>query len=364
MIIICGPHGSGKVAFAKLTAEQSGFPLQILPMTSAIDASDLVGNFEQVDGATNAVRLLSAALEMAEDSRSRDVGGHDAARDEFVRALLTGEEASISKHMEVVRQLLSSSSSSKIKDMLDHFEARHGESSAGRFEWVDGPLLRAVKEGQWIVLQNANLCNPAVLDRLNSLTEMNGSITLSERGLVNGEVQVLRPHTNFRIIMTIDPAYGELSRAMRNRGVELFLSPPHLDLVSPSHGALRTPPDLPKAPIRQMPTDTVSSSIYALHNILSCDLTHDVMISSFVAQVVSPLTWNRTLRSLPHFCSNLSLRRLRDDLISLRYSDLFANADDRPKIPNPPHEVDHYNLSVSDQLCLVDREAIPNWKSL
>lgn len=44
-----------------------------------------------------------------------------------------------------------------------------GEGAAGRFEWVDGALLRAMEAGEWVVLDNANMCNPTVLDRLNPL---------------------------------------------------------------------------------------------------------------------------------------------------------------------------------------------------
>jgi midasin (ATPase involved in ribosome maturation) len=35
-------------------------------------------------------------------------------------------------------------------------------NAAGRFEWVDGALLRAVESGEWVVLDNANFCNPTV----------------------------------------------------------------------------------------------------------------------------------------------------------------------------------------------------------
>lgn len=41
--------------------------------------------------------------------------------------------------------------------------------SAGCFEWVDGALLRAMERGEWVLLDNANMCNPTVLDRLNPL---------------------------------------------------------------------------------------------------------------------------------------------------------------------------------------------------
>ncbi|KAG9045124.1 hypothetical protein FS837_006982 [Tulasnella sp. UAMH 9824] len=106
-------------------------------------------------------------------------------------------------------------------EQLPHQTFDPSNSPQARFGWIDGPLVTAIKQGQWLLLDNANLCNPSVLDRLNSLCETNGSLVLSERGLVNGEVQVLIPHSDFRLFMVTDPQHGELSRAMRNRGVEI-----------------------------------------------------------------------------------------------------------------------------------------------
>ena len=31
----------------------------------------------------------------------------------------------------------------------------------GRFVWVDGPLVNAMEQGNWLLLDNANLCNPS-----------------------------------------------------------------------------------------------------------------------------------------------------------------------------------------------------------
>lgn len=66
-----------------------------------------------------------------------------------------------------------------------------------RFEWFDGTLLKAVETGKWLVLDNANLCNPSVLDRLNSLLEINGSLIVNECSLPNGEPRVVKPHKTF-----------------------------------------------------------------------------------------------------------------------------------------------------------------------
>ena len=97
--------------------------------------------------------------------------------------------------------------------------------SAGRFEWVDGVLLKAATTGEWVLLENANLCSPTVLDRLNPLLETGGSLLVSECGHgADGEPRVVRAHPEFRLFLALDPRRGEVSRAMRNRGVEVFMS--------------------------------------------------------------------------------------------------------------------------------------------
>ena len=75
-----------------------------------------------------------------------------------------------------------------------------------------------------MLLENANLCSPTVLDRLNPLLETGGSLLVSECGHgADGEPRVVRAHPEFRLFLALDPRRGEVSRAMRNRGVEVFM---------------------------------------------------------------------------------------------------------------------------------------------
>jgi midasin len=97
------------------------------------------------------------------------------------------------------------------------------KSDKPRFEWIDGLLVTALERGDWLVLDNANLCSSSVLDRLNSLLEPNGTLIINEHASQNGETCVIIPHPGFRIFLTMDPRNGELSRAMRNRAIELFV---------------------------------------------------------------------------------------------------------------------------------------------
>lgn len=52
----------------------------------------------------------------------------------------------------------------------------------GLFEWADGPLVTAMRNGEMILLDELSLAEDAVLERLNSVLEPGRSITLAEKG--------------------------------------------------------------------------------------------------------------------------------------------------------------------------------------
>ena len=86
------------------------------------------------------------------------------------------------------------------------------------FEWHDSILINSIINGDMIILDNANTCNSAVLDRLNSLLDDDKKIYLNE----SGENRIIQPNNKFRIFLTMNPLLGEVSRALKNRCVELY----------------------------------------------------------------------------------------------------------------------------------------------
>ncbi|CAM9198222.1 unnamed protein product [Discosporangium mesarthrocarpum] len=105
------------------------------------------------------------------------------------------------------------------------------QENRGAFRWSDGVLVQAVERGDWLFLDGANLCSSSVLDRLNPLLEPGGVLLLTECGgegdtnnLEGGAgARTINPHPNFRLFLGADPTCGEVSRAMRNRCVEICL---------------------------------------------------------------------------------------------------------------------------------------------
>jgi midasin len=237
LIIISGPPNSGKTSLVRVMAELTGNPLQEVSINYATDTTDILGSYEQVDGNFRALQLVRRALQLSE-SVSRTFGGSKSPT--LLNLGLLRAALVKSPPIESLPELLRTASNTleglvgmddhAIREKIDIQEGIRAELAAsniaGRFEWIDGPLVRALKEGHWLLLDNSNLCSPSVLDRLNSLCEPSGVLVLNERGLVDGKTPVIVPHPNFRMIMCIDPQLGELSRAMRNRGIEISLSPP------------------------------------------------------------------------------------------------------------------------------------------
>ena len=287
MTIVAGPAASGKTSLVQTLATLAGRTLRQVALTAATDTSELLGSFEQKEpsrdraaleedayaalrwATAKALRIQSgvsavtveaawsawSAYRAACETSAEGAGAEeaDAAKAALVKAIdaldLVQSETTESDpdvHMDVDGESLgdeslASSLHARVADLGP--EAWGGVSpAAGRFEWVDGVLLKAAVRGEWVLLDNANLCSPTVLDRLNPLLEIGGSLLVSECGMRDGVPRVITAHPGFRLFLALDPRRGEVSRAMRNRGVEVFLMPPE------NAKALRALPETPSAP--------------------------------------------------------------------------------------------------------------------
>ena len=103
---------------------------------------------------------------------------------------------------------------------LQEYLGTYVSGSDGKLQFQEGILVKALREGHWIVLDELNLAPTDVLEALNRLLDDNRELLIPETQ------EVVRPHESFMLFATQNPAglYGgrkTLSRAFRNRLLEL-----------------------------------------------------------------------------------------------------------------------------------------------
>lgn len=78
----------------------------------------------------------------------------------------------------------------------------------GRFQWIDGIVLQAMKNGDKLLIDEISLASDSVLERLNPLLESERTILLTDAG---ANTQIIVAHFDFQIVATMNPGsdYGK-----------------------------------------------------------------------------------------------------------------------------------------------------------
>ena len=103
---------------------------------------------------------------------------------------------------------------------LQEYIGTYLSSSTGQLVFQDGVLVQALRQGHWVVLDELNLAPADVLEAMNRLLDENRELLVPETQ------EVIRPHPNFQLFATQNPAGAYagrrvLSEAFRNRFLEL-----------------------------------------------------------------------------------------------------------------------------------------------
>lgn len=130
-------------------------------------------------------------------------------------------------------------------DIQEYIGTYVSEPVTGKLVFKEGLLVRALRQGDWIVLDELNLAPTDVLEALNRLLDDNRELVIPETQ------EVVRPHPHFMLFATQNPpglyaGRKVLSRAFRNRFLEVhFEDVPQAELetilcqrcrIAPSYG--------------------------------------------------------------------------------------------------------------------------------
>lgn len=105
-------------------------------------------------------------------------------------------------------------------DIQEYLGTYVADAVTGKLVFKDGLLVRALRDGDWIVLDELNLAPTDVLEALNRLLDDNRELVIPETQ------EIVRPHPHFMLFATQNPpglyaGRKVLSRAFRNRFLEV-----------------------------------------------------------------------------------------------------------------------------------------------
>ena len=175
--------------------------LDIISLNSASDTSELLGGFEQVGHFERLSKIVVSAKAVLEDQMDWAVTSEQALLSNLVSTKLEfqslGEsEKEIKEFLEKLLDFATENSApgrDEIKSLQTQLDKeRSAAIKSNGFDWMESLLVKAMKAGTWVLFDNANYCNPSVLDRLNGVLEANGVLDVGEQG---GTAEaIVRPH--------------------------------------------------------------------------------------------------------------------------------------------------------------------------
>jgi len=208
-VLLVGETGTGKTSICQVYADAVSKQLLALNCHQNTETADLIGGLRPIRN--KAVAEAEAFSEASSLLLRCGISDVPQNADSLIFAV---------NHL-VKSQLVSSDKTDDVKRRIQRLN--------GIFEWHDGPLVEAMKNGDILLLDEISLADDSVLERLNSVLEPGRTVVLAEKGGDNAEGSLLRATPEFRLVATMNPGgdYGkkELSPALRNRFTEIWVPP-------------------------------------------------------------------------------------------------------------------------------------------
>lgn len=135
---------------------------------------------------------------------------------------------------------------------LQEYLGSYITDASGKLVFIEGVLVKAVRNGYWIVLDELNLAPSDVLEALNRLLDDNRELFVPELQ------ETIRAHPNFMLFATQNPptlyaGRKMLSRAFRNRFIEIHVEEiPNDELSTILEKRCKIPPSYAKKMVEIM----------------------------------------------------------------------------------------------------------------
>jgi len=248
-LLLVGETGTGKTTIVQHLADLLHHRLVVVNVSQQTESSDLLGGYKPVDPRTMGVQIKDAfeglfertfSVRRNETFLARIGKSYNSQKwPEYVKLLkeaiskaelrfqgpsLDAEGAKKKRRVEGdLKELWS-----KFSDQLRSFEMQlsSGKGKSHAFSFVEGSLVKALKRGDWLLLDEINLAAADTLESIAGLIREGGSITLPEKG----DLEAIKPHPDFRIFACMNPATDvgkrDLPPALRGQLTEIYVGSP------------------------------------------------------------------------------------------------------------------------------------------
>ncbi|KAL8689253.1 MAG: hypothetical protein Q9218_005036, partial [Villophora microphyllina] len=262
--LLVGETGTGKTTIVQQLAESLNHRLVVVNLSQQSEAGDLLGGFKPVNMRALAIPMRDEFNDLFESTFSQKKNERYVehvtkaiAKTRWSRALTLWREATkmVDPSFQSQQKGLQGFAAGPVKkrridsprlqalrprwerfaDQLDTFQKHLESGSKGfAFSFVEGNIVKAARNGDWVLLDEINLAAPDTLEQVADLlaygSEEGPSLLLTE----TGETERIRAHQDFRIFGAMNPATDvgkrDLPLSLRSRFTELFIDAPDKDL--------------------------------------------------------------------------------------------------------------------------------------
>lgn len=214
--LLVGDTGCGKTTLAQHLAQMFKKKLQIYNMNQGSDAMDLIGGFKPIDIRLLLKQLLEKFIKMFSGIANLEQNKkflssitqlyQEKSYSLLLKSLLQTVDSAVKKLPKKFAQDAAALQKQtrkweKLRQKARNiYENRDKIESNLAFHFVEGNLIKAIKYGDWILIDEINLANNEVLQKLLPVLE-GRSLYLYERG----DLREIKRHRHFRIITCMNP---------------------------------------------------------------------------------------------------------------------------------------------------------------
>ena len=199
-VLLVGETGCGKTSVCEMYSVLVDRQLSILNCQQNTETADFLGSNRPVRNraqqAAERQQAREAAIACLEQCSEATVP-QDASVQDLISRMELLEQSQVEENAWL-----------EVQDVLKRLGETCDESSVP-FAWVDGPLTRSAKSGNLFLIDEISLADDSVLERINSVLEIDRTLMLSEKH-GGGDEQIVA-HADFKIMATMNPGgdYGK-----------------------------------------------------------------------------------------------------------------------------------------------------------